>query len=617
MVLAPEWTRAVHHDGSEVFVSNPYPALGETVTLRIRVPSDAPIASVFCRLLEDGEFRHLSMCRQPTGGMFDWWVLDWTLHQTRTEYSFKLLSPEGAFYYSTQGASRADHPLAYDFVILANYQAPHWVRETVFYQIFPDRFYNGDPSLDVQDGEWEREGALTRRLAWGELPLPWEEGRSVDFANGDLPGIRMKLEHIAELGANGIYLTPIFKSASNHRYDISDFAEVDPHLGGNQALADLRAAMDERAMRLMLDITPNHVGVTHHWYQDVLSNPTSPYAEFFIRTPDGQHFETWLGVPSLLKLNYHSDKLRDAMYRAPDSAIRRWLAQPYRIDGWRLDVANMTGNLREAQLDHEVWQEMRPYAKADNPDVYLMGEYFQDATPHTQGTELDAAMNYQGFNIPTRRWLGGEDIGVADGKPFGDPTLLPTEALAEQYRRFMGAVPYVIALQQFNQISSHDITRILRVVQGDKALVKLGTALLMCFPGVPCLYYGDEIGLDGGRDPDNRRCMPWDESEWDHDLLAHTRRWVQLRRQHRALQSGGYQLLYAEGDTLAFLRQTTDQRLVFVGHRGQPTIVTIPLWLAGCADGETLSDLVSGAAYNVENGGVTLQLGHGEALLLG
>jgi alpha-glucosidase len=226
-------------------------------------------------------------------------------------------------------------------------------------------------------------------------------------------------------------------------------------------------------------------------------------------------------------------------------------------------------------------------------------------------------MNYQGFNTPTRRWLGGEDIGVADGRPFGDPTLLPTDALAEQYRRFMGAVPYVIALQQFNQISSHDITRILRVVKGDKALVKLGTALLMCFPGVPCLYYGDEIGMDGGKDPDNRRCMPWDESEWDHDLLAHTRRWVQLRRQHRALQSGGYQLLYAEVDTLAFLRQTTDQRLVFVGHRGQPAVVTIPLWLAGYADGETLSDLVSGAAYNVENGGVTLQLGHGDALLLG
>lgn len=616
MVLAPDWTRAVHHDGSNAYISNPYPALGETVTIAIRVPSDAPVSGVFCRLLEDGEFRHLQMHPQPADAPFTRWTLDWTIHQPRTEYSFKLVSSDGAFYFSTQGASRADHPLTYDFAILANYQAPHWVRETVFYQIFPDRFHNGDPSLDVQDGEWEREGAVTRRIAWGELPIPWEKGRSIDFANGDLPGIRMKLSYLAALGVNGLYLTPIFKSSSNHRYDINDFNEVDPHLGGNQALADLRAALDEYAMRLMLDITPNHIGERHDWYQDALANPASPYAEFFKRTPDGQHFETWLGVPTLIKLNYTSQKLRDAMYRDPDSAIRRWLAAPYRIDGWRLDVANMTGNLREDQLDHEVWRDMRPYAKGDNPDVYLMGEYFQDATPHTQGTELDAAMNYQGFNTPTRRWLGGEDIGVADGKPWGDPTLLPTEALAEQYRRFMGAVPYVIALQQFNQIGSHDITRILRVVKGDKALVKLGTALLMCFPGVPCLYYGDEIGMDGGKDPDNRRCMPWDEAEWDHDMLAFARAWIAERRTNDALQSGGYQLLYAAGDTLAFLRQSAAQRLVFVGHRGSDAAVTIPLWHGGFADGLTLTDRLSGAAFRVQDGGLTLHLAHGQALLL-
>lgn len=180
----------------------------------------------------------------------------------------------------------------------------------------------------------------------------------------------------------------------------------------------------------------------------------------------------------------------------------------------------------------------------------------------------------------------------------------------------MGAVPYVIALQQFNQIGSHDITRILRVVKGDKALVKLGTALLMCFPGVPCLYYGDEIGLDGGKDPDNRRCMPWDESEWDHDLLAFTRAWVGLRRSHDALQSGGYQLLYAEGDTLAFLRQSATQRLVFVGHRGAAAEVTLPLWPGGFADGATLTDCLTKDAYTVQAGGLTLRLAHGQALLL-
>lgn len=613
-----DWTKGIHHDGSEAYVSNPFPKQGEKVRLSLRVPSNAPIKVIVARVMFDGEFSHKEMTATRTRGDFHLYSVDVTVEQPRTEYSFKILTPEGAYYYNAFGVSRADSPVYYDFVLLAEYEAPHWVRDAIFYQIFPDRFANGDPANDVSDGAWEREGAKTRKMTWGEEPLPWVKSRSVDFFGGDLQGITQHLDHIEALGANALYLTPIWTAQSNHHYDATSFNEVDPHLGGNEALAELREATTQRNIRLMLDITPNHVGVSHYWLAEARKNPKSATAEYFFYNEEQQYFETWLGVASLIKLNYNSPRLRDEMYRKPDSALRRWLQAPYRIDGWRLDVANMTGNLKMTQLDHDVWQEMRPALKQDMSDLYLLGEYFQDGTPHTQGEELDAAMNYQGFNTPLRRWLGGEDLGVADGKEWGDSTLLPTEALALQWKRFIGAVPYVIALQQFNQLDSHDTTRILHVVNGDKALVKLGVALLMTYPGVPCIYYGGEIGMDGGKDPENRRCMNWDSATWDKNLFEHHKTMIALRKENPALREGGFQILHAEGDIVAFLRESTHQRIVVLGNRGNRQ-ATFALNVAngGISNGDTLQDLLTGKQYLVKEGVITLEdVQHGQTLVL-
>jgi len=613
------WTKGVHHDGSEAYVSNPFPKNGETITLTLRVPAHAPIKGVCARVMFDGEFAHRDMMLKHTSTDVHFYTIDVLIEQPRTEYIFKLLADDGAYYYTSNGISRADSPLFHDFVLLADYDAPHWVRDAVFYQIFPDRFHNGDPANDVQDGDWEREGALTRRLDWGSSPIPWAKGRSVDFFGGDVNGITQKLGYLEMLGVNALYLTPIWTAASNHHYDASTFNDVDPHLGGNEALAELRQALDAREMKLVLDITPNHVGITHYWVTDANANPDSPFAEYFFYDAEKGYFETWLGVASLLKLNYKSQKLRDEMYRSPDSALRRWLQTPYRIDGWRLDVANMTGNLKMNQLDHDVWQEMRPILKSDDPQCYLLGEYFQDGTPHTQGQELDATMNYQGFNTPMRRWLGGEDLGVMDGKWWGDTTLLPSDALAQQWQNFLGAVPYVIALQQFNQLDSHDVSRILHVVHEDKALVTLGIALLMSFTGVPCLYYGGEVGMTGGKDPDNRRCMLWDESDWDKDLLVVYQKLIAIRKNSTALKHGGFQMLHAEDNTVAFLREAAHERVVVVGYRGEARHepLGVPVAHGGISDGITLKDLISGVSYTITEGKLTFpSIAHGQALIL-
>lgn len=603
------WTAGLHHDGSALYVSNPLPRLGENVTIRLRAPLDAPITAVFLRSAPDGENHLERMKITERDSLSAYWSATLPVSMPRNNYRFKILTGEGAYYLNALGVHRSDSPDWYDFKLLADFDAPGWLDDAVFYQIFPDRFHNGDPSIDVQPGEWSKRGFKTQLMPWGTPPLPYDKAGNLDFYGGDLQGIIDKIDYLKDLGVTALYLTPIFTSNSNHRYNIEDFFNVDKHLGGNEALAKLRRALDEAGMRIVLDVTPNHSSATHPWFLSALEDPMAPTAEYYTFNDHPDDYVAWLGVRSLPKLNYASQKLRDVMYRMPESVMRHWLAEPYRIDGWRLDVANMTARQGGEQFAHKVWRGMRRAVKGDNPNAYFFGENFFDGTPHLQGDELDAVMNYQGFNIPTWRWLSGFDSGTDWRPEIADNAPLPSDAYADQLDRFRASVPWVIARQQFNQLCSHDTTRILNIVNGDKALLRLGVAMLMTYPGVPCVYYGDEIGIPGGSDPDNRRCMPWDDAEWDKDLRAWYQHLMHLRRTSPALCEGGYQRLYAQGDIMVFQRQAADQRLIVVGHRGHnaKTALNIPVRHGALADGVVLTDaLGSGRAFTVKDGALHL-----------
>jgi alpha-glucosidase len=255
-----------------------------------------------------------------------------------------------------------------------------------------------------------------------------------------------------------------------------------------------------------------------------------------------------------------------------------------------------------------------------NPDVYLLGEYFQDGTAHLQGDELDASMNYQGFNMPMRRWLVPEKRQeLKPDNPYLYKPSIPAEVMAGQWQIFMSAIPYPIALQQFNQLDSHDTTRILHETFGDKELVKLGTALMLGFPGVPCIYYGTEIGLTGAGDPDNRRCMPWDESEWDSAMLAYFQKIITISKDSHAMKHGSFKILLAEGDLVVFARESLEQSMIVLGYRGDETLshVTIDVSLIACQDGESFSDLIGGETMIVSDGKLIIeQITHGQTLYL-
>jgi alpha-glucosidase len=355
-------------------------------------------------------------------------------------------------------------------------------------------------------------------------------------------------------------------------------------------------------MKLMLDMVPNHCGATNSWFLTAQADPSSSTAEFFTFYRGPSEYESWFGVGSLPKLNYRSERLRELMYAGNDAIMRYWLRPPFRIDGWRLDVANMLARQGESQLEHKVGRGIRRAIKSEAPHAYLIGENFYDGTPQLQGDELDAIMNYRGFSLPLLSWLIGFDIASPPQAERADKYPLPTEALAAQWRAFMSAIPWQIATQQFNLLSSHDTPRIQTVVGEDETLARLATALLFTFPGVPSVYYGDEIGMAGGRDPDCRRCMIWDSAQWNTARREFYQTLIRLRRTSPALRRGGYQLLYATGDTLAFQREAPEERLLIVARRKHDGLTALPVRHAALPNRMHLRDVLTGAEAVVTNG---------------
>lgn len=595
-----DWTRSIHHDGSPLYVQAAGGAVGDTATIRLRAAVDAPVEGVYLRSCPDGEQSIVPMQLAGAQNVCRWWQVQLPLAMLRTGYRFLLRAPDGNLWYNALGVT-AHYPTdANDFKLLADFLAPAWVRDAVFYQIFPDRFADGDPANNVRDSEHRYGGKPVVTRAWGEPPRRESGGR--EFFGGDLQGIAQRLEYVAELGASALYLNPIFLAPSNHKYDVADYERVDPHLGGEAGLAELRRALDARGMQLILDIVPNHCGATHPWFTQAQADPQAPTAEFFTFRKHPDEYESWLGVATLPKLDYRSERLRELMYAGEQAIMRRWLREPYRIDGWRIDVANMLGRQGPSDLGHKIGRGIRRAVKAERPDAYILGEHFFDGTPHLQGGELDATMNYQGFTFPVWRWLAGYENAVGAQREWADRHPMATAAMVAQWAAFRAAIPWQIASQQFNLLGSHDTPRLRHMLGGDMARVRVAAALLFTYPGVPCVYYGDEIGLDGAGDPDCRRTMPWDPAAWDQELRTFYQTLARLRREAPALRWGGFQLLYVGAHSLAFQREAPEERLLVVARRGDDDLAALPVRHAGIPDGAHLRELLSGAEATVAGG---------------
>lgn len=606
-MFLPDWLLTVHHDGSDLYLSNPYPALGEKVQIRLRVSAQAPVKQVYLRTVPDGEQRLTPLQPALPTPPARWWEGTLEISEPRTLYRFLLVAEDGVWWYNAAGVTAAIPTDAQDFVLLADYAAPRWVLESVFYQIFPDRFANGDPTNDPRPTDTTVE-ARPYLLPWSMEP-PTSARPSFVFYGGDLEGIRQQLDYLQALGINALYLNPIFAAQTNHRYDVTDYYHVDPRLGGDEALIALRQDLDARAMRYILDIVPNHCGAQHPWFLRAQADPDAPEASFFTFQRHPDLYECWLGVKRLPKLNYRSAELRRRMYEDSDSVFRRWLRPPFRADGWRIDVANMLGRQGALQYGQEVARGIRRAVKDTRPDAYLIGENFFDATLQLQGRQWDGVMNYLGFAMPLWHWLRGFRQGAWGlQEEIRSPLPWPTAALEQTWRNVRASIPWTVALQQYNLLDSHDTPRIRTIVEGNDALHRLAVTVLMTYPGVPSIYYGDEIGLRDTPRLGPRGCMVWDETAWDHDLLHFHRQLIALRRSSPLLQHGGFQMLLVDKDTFAYQRAAKSGCIIVVAHRGRQPRPPQGLRVdhGGIPDGAHFIELFSGQGARVINGHLQL-----------
>jgi len=544
----------------------------------------AELTALAVRSEPDHEERLDTLTPSSTSAGWTLWqgFLPLSEHDAVTRYSFRLVGARGQWWLTQVGLTPYTPPVEVHFRHVDGYVAPAWLWDRVAYQIFPDRFCDGDPSNNVRSGAYRYDGHDVIARAWHELPDARHGAR--EFFGGDLQGITQRLPYLEDLGVGMLYLNPIFVSPSSHKYDTVDFERVDPHLGGDAALGDLVAALRQRSMRIVLDAVVNHTSERHPWFDrhdehggGAYHDPASPHREryTFHDPSDPESFHGWYGTRTLPVLDFASAAVRHDVYAGPDAILRRWLRPPWSIDGWRLDVIHMLGEGPGARRNRHHVRAIRHAIREERSDAYVLGEHFFEASAWLQGDQEDGAMNYYGFQRPMLAFWAGVD-------QRGDPLDLDAAGLEDWLRDARARIPFALALSQLNLLGSHDVPRFLTRLGGDRAAMAAAQHALFGYLGVPCIYYGDEIGLEGGGDPDCRRPFPWDERRWDHELLTTVRRLARVRRRAPPLARGALVPLLAAGDVYAFARVLDGQAVVVLQHRGATERrVRVPVWRSG------------------------------------
>lgn len=436
---------------------------------------------------------------------------------------------------------------------------PDWAQDAIFYQIFPDRFANGDRSLDPPDVQ-----------PWGAPP------NRHDFQGGDLLGITERLDHLQRLGVTGLWLNPVFEASTNHRYDTSDYLKVDPRLGDEALLKDLVHEAHRRGIRVLLDGVFNHCGTGFGPFQDVLAKGRdSQHADWFTvrdwpAQSDPPNYQTCGGAPYLPKLNTDNRDVRDYLLEV----ATYWL-DAVDIDGWRLDVP--------WKVPHDFWGEFRQAVRSVKPDAYLVGEVWRDADPWLD--VFDGTMNYRTRDVLLDYCLR-DDMDAEDAA-------LELEWLQVKHG---GAANWML-----NLLGCHDTPRIRTLAGGDASRVRLAQVALFTLPGIPLIYYGDELGLQGDNDPGCRAAMPANYSDWWNDETAFIQQLVAIRQAHTSLRRGDFRPLLTFNGMLAYGRSTNDEQvIVVINVRNDEPSVRIPVDID--TDAATFEDVLNGGRYPVRDG---------------
>ena len=675
---------ALFCDGTSSYVMPAEPKAGETVTLRFRT-AENDVADVI--LLVGEEKARYTMQKADSIENFDFWEIQWTLDEAPLVYCFEIQRGGEICYYNRCGVSDriVDY---YDFKIVPGFSTPDWAKGAVMYQIFVDRFYNGDPQNDVEDREYIYIGAPCEQVKdWGSMPATPDIRR---FYGGDLQGVMDKLDYLQDLGIEVIYFNPLFVSPSNHKYDIQDYDYIDPHYGkivkdGGEVLAEgdmdnthatkyqirtgdkenLEASnalfaklvdeMHKRGMRVILDGVFNHCGSFNKWmdreriyeqqpaYQDkqgAFVSSQSPYRSFFhffkeeeSAWPYNYNYDGWWGHDTLPKLNYEdSPKLVQYIM----DIGKKWVSPPYNIDGWRLDVAADLGYSNE--YNHMFWKEFRKQVKSVNPDVLILAEHYGDPGEWLQGDQWDSVMNYDAFMEPLTWFLTGMEKHSNERRTdlWGN-----AEIFVNSMKHFMACMLTPSLQVAMNELSNHDHSRFLtrtnhiagRVEQlGYKAAEEgineavfcEAVAVQMTWVGAPTVYYGDEVGVVGFTDPDNRRTFPWGNE--NQRLLNFHKEMIRIHKEQEILRTGSIKMLTWANNVLAYGRfQDDEQIVVILNNSKELKEITVPVWLAEVPQNTRMCRLMytyeegfttEYDEYIVQDGEVVVNMGRHSVLIL-
>ena len=490
--------------------------------------------------------------------LYDYWFIAVTSDTKRLSYGFTLEGEDGlSAFYGDHGI----YPLEEKYLAMANnyfrmpffqeidrFKSPEWVKETVWYQIFPERFANGDPTNDPE----------------GTLPWGSQDPERQDFFGGDLQGVLDNLDYLEDLGINGLYFCPIFEAGSNHKYDTIDYLKIDPDFGDGALFKKLVEACHARGIKVMLDAVFNHMGDVSPQWQDVIKNgENSKYADWFyvrefpVTYTEGKDFENaseitydvFAFTPHMPKLNTANPEVQAYLLN-----IAKYWIEEYDIDAWRLDVAN--------EVDHLFWKKFRQVCDETKENFYILGEIWHSSQRWLQGDEFHAVMNYA-YTDAILGYFVKEEIGL--------------EKMVSEINSQLMLYPDQTNQMQFNVLDSHDTARLLTETKEDKDLMKQVMAFTYIQPGVPCLYYGDEIGMTGGNDPDCRKCMVWEEDKQDRALHQFVKELIALRRTKSSILSEGtVQWLETNNvdGRIVFERQLSNQSIQGIFNTGTTTITS-------------------------------------------
>ena len=503
--------------------------------------------------------------------LYDYWFVAVTSDTKRLSYGFTVEGEDGlSAFYGDHGI----YPLEDKYLAMPNnyfrmpyfqevdrFKSPEWVKETVWYQIFPERFANGDQTNDPK----------------GTLPWGSKDPDRQDFFGGDLQGVLDNLDYLEDLGINGLYFCPIFEAGSNHKYDTIDYLKIDPDFGDGALFKKLVEECHARGIKIMLDAVFNHMGDVSPQWQDVIKNgENSKYADWFhvrefpVTYTEGKDFENATEItydvfaftPHMPKLNTANPEVQEYLLN-----IAKYWIEEYDIDAWRLDVAN--------EVDHSFWKKFRQVCDETKDDFYILGEIWHSSQRWLQGDEFHAVMNYA-YTDAILGYFVKEEIGM--------------EKMVSEINSQLMLYPDQTNQMQFNVLDSHDTARLLTETKEDKDLMKQVMAFTYIQPGVPCLYYGDEIGMTGANDPDCRKCMVWEEEKQDRELHQFVKDLIALRRNEAKTLSEGrvhWLEMQAATGTIVFERTLNHRTIRGVFNTGMEALTTEQVGEAVLSNGVT------------------------------